>query len=516
MARFKKYSYAQGEFIPVCFEDQIVPGTFEYALNYIIDNELDLSVFKSRYNNDENGAPAFDPAILLKIILFAYSLGITSTRQIAKCCETNIVFMALSANSKPHFTTIASFVSSIDNEISSLFRDVLLICAEEQLIGKQMFAIDGCKLSSDCSKEWSGTRSDFEKKKEKIEKSIDFIVRKHKAQDKEDQNASLMIEKEKKALKNLRTKAKKIQNWLNDNEDRTGTRGQPIKSNITDNDSAKMKSSEHGMMQGYTGIAAVDDKHQVVVHAEAHGTASEQQTLPTTIDGIEENFNHIGEENVLQEVIITADTGFHSENNLEMLAEKNVKAYIADNKFRKRNPDFKTAQRHKKPVDRHHTVRKGKYFTTRDFHYDKKRQKMICPNGNEMVTRNSNFYTGDGLKGISYEGKKADCLTCKIRKKCLRNPGSNNPRQTTVFSNKTSDVKESYCSRMIKLFDSAIGRHHYSRRMGIAEPVFGNIRNNIGLDRFSLRGKQKVDAQWKLFCMVHNLGKISRYGYSHA
>lgn len=515
MARFKKYSYAQGEFIPVCFQDQIVPGTFEYALNYVIDNQLDLSVFSGRYDNDEKGAPAFDPAIMLKIILFAYSLGITTTRQIAKCCETNIVFMALSANSRPHFTTLAMFVASIDKEISSLFRDILLICAEENLIGKHMFAIDGCKLSSDCSKEWSGTRSDFIKKKEKIEKAVEFIVRKHQAQDKQDHNASSMIEKEKKALTSLRAKSKKIQDWLDVNDDKTGTRGTPIKSNMTDNDSAKMATS-HGVIQGYTGIAAVDDKHQVIVHAEAHGTAAEQSTLTSTIDGIAENFSNIGDANVLQEVIITADTGFHSENNLKMLSEKDIEAYIADNKFRKRNPDFATSDRHKKPVDRHHTVKKGKYFTTRDFHYDNKNQKLICPAGNEMVTHNSNFYTKDGLKGIQYSGKKADCMACSLRGKCLRNPNSSITRTTTVFSNKTSDVKESYCSKMIKVFDSAIGRHHYSRRMGAVEPVFGNIRNNIGLDRFSLRGKQKVDAQWKLFCMVHNLGKIFRYGLSPA
>jgi transposase len=515
MARFKKYSYAQGEFIPVCFQDQIVPGTFEYALSHVVDEQLDLSVFNSRYDNDKNGAPAFDPAIMLKIILFAYSLGITSTRQIAKCCETNIVFMALSANSRPHFTTLAMFVASIDKEISSLFRDILLICAEEDLIGKHMFAIDGCKLSSDCSKEWSGTRSDFFKKKEKIEKAIEFIVRKHKAHDKKDHNASSMIEKEKKALTSLRAKSKKIQDWLDDNDDRTGTRGNPIKSNMTDNDSAKMKSS-HGIVQGYTGIAAVDDKHQIVVQAEAHGTGAEQQTLSSTIDGIESNFNAIGDDDVLQEAIITADTGFHSEENLKMLSEKNVEAYIADNKFRKRNPDFKTADRHKKPVDRQHTVKKGKYFTTRDFHYDNKKQKMICPAGSEMVTHNSNFFTKQGLKGVTYAGKESDCMACKLRSKCLRNPDSTKARQTTVFSNKTADVKESYCSKMIKVFDSAIGRHHYSRRMGTVEPVFGNIRNNIGLDKFSLRGKQKIDAQWKLFCMVHNLGKIFRYGLSPA
>jgi len=70
-------------------------------------------------------------SILLKIVLYAYSRGIVSSRKIARCCEENIVFMALSADTRPHFTTIADFVSSMGNEVLDLFRDVLLICADE-------------------------------------------------------------------------------------------------------------------------------------------------------------------------------------------------------------------------------------------------------------------------------------------------------------------------------------------------------------------------------------------------
>ena len=83
MAKYKPYSYAQGQFIPVFFEKQIQKGTFEYTLSYLVDNELDLSIFDQRFRNDETGAPAYDPRILLKIILFAYSRGITSSRAIA-------------------------------------------------------------------------------------------------------------------------------------------------------------------------------------------------------------------------------------------------------------------------------------------------------------------------------------------------------------------------------------------------------------------------------------------------
>ncbi len=84
MARYKSYSYAQGKFIPVHFEKQILPGTFEYSLNHLIDHELDLTIFNERYRNEETGATGYDPKILLKIILFAYSRGITSRRCIGR------------------------------------------------------------------------------------------------------------------------------------------------------------------------------------------------------------------------------------------------------------------------------------------------------------------------------------------------------------------------------------------------------------------------------------------------
>jgi hypothetical protein len=143
VAKYKPYSYAQGQFIPVFFNKQIQKGTFEYSLSYLIDNELDLSIFDGRFCNDETGAPAYDPRILLKIILLGCSRGIISNRDIVKCCEENIIFMALSANSRPHFTTIADFISSMDKEITRLFLQVLLVCDQQNLIGKG-------KLRSQC------------------------------------------------------------------------------------------------------------------------------------------------------------------------------------------------------------------------------------------------------------------------------------------------------------------------------------------------------------------------------
>src|SRR6266540_1971130 len=174
MARYKDYDYSQMKMLPVSFAAQILAGTFEHTLNRLVDEEFDLSVFEARYRNDETGAPAYDPAILLKVILFAYSRGVTASREIERLCRENVVFMALSADSQPHFTTIADFIATLDGEIERIFRDVLLVCDEAGLIGREMFAVDGVKLPSNAAKEWSGTREGFAKKVRKMGRAVQY------------------------------------------------------------------------------------------------------------------------------------------------------------------------------------------------------------------------------------------------------------------------------------------------------------------------------------------------------
>jgi transposase len=108
--------------IPLSYADQIVEGSFERALNEIVEEHLDLTVFEKRYANDETGRPAYDPRVLLKVVLYGYYKGILSSRMLAEACRRNVVFMALSADTRPHFTTLAGFVSELDREIVGLFR----------------------------------------------------------------------------------------------------------------------------------------------------------------------------------------------------------------------------------------------------------------------------------------------------------------------------------------------------------------------------------------------------------
>jgi transposase len=217
MPRFIDYNYNQTVLLPVAFENQILPGTFEHTIHYLVDNELDLSIFDSKFNNDETGRPAYDPAILLKIVLLAYSRGITSSRKIEALCRENVVFMAISADSRPHFTTIADFISSSSKEHAALFRQVLLICGRMGLLGREMFAIDGCKMPSNASKEWSGTKQNLRKKAEKIDRAVRFLLKRHREEDRQETPEPSRRQREEQQVATLQAASRKIKDFLDKN-----------------------------------------------------------------------------------------------------------------------------------------------------------------------------------------------------------------------------------------------------------------------------------------------------------
>lgn len=248
MARFKLVDRSP-RFLPIVLESQLIPGSFEHALDVLVDTEIDLSRLAKRFCNDETGAPAYDPAVMLKIVLLAYSRGVISSRRIERLCRENVLFMAISGDSAPQFSTIATFVRELGEEASAIFTRVLLTCDRQGLIGRQMFAIDGVKLPSNADKQRSGTHAELLREAERMEKAVTKMVKAHRARDaaKEPQDDAA---KERARIERLHTEARRIRDFLATHEERRSEKGAIRKSNVTDNDSAKMATSK-GVIQGY-------------------------------------------------------------------------------------------------------------------------------------------------------------------------------------------------------------------------------------------------------------------------
>ena len=263
MPRYKEANYAQGQFVSIQFEHQNLPGSFEHALSYVIDHKINMTAFDVLRKNDAVGAPAYDPRVMLKIVLAAYARGMISSRDIAFDCERNVIFIALSARSEPHFTTIAQFIRGMGPVIKGLFVDVLLYCDELGLIGREMFAIDGCKISSNASKEWSGRKEDFEKKKAKFSKLVETLVAKHKKVDAGKQALPAeMRAKEEKAIKALEKKIATLDEWLKTQEDKIGHTGLR---------EANMKMLEGKNINGYVADRNMRKRDPAYATANRHG-----------------------------------------------------------------------------------------------------------------------------------------------------------------------------------------------------------------------------------------------------
>ena len=499
MAKYKAYNYRQNVLLTVDFQKQLVPGTLEYTIHTLVEERMDTAIFDQNYKNDETGCTAYDPKVLLKIILYAYSRGLISSRQIEQACRENVMFMALSCGQRFDHSTIASFVTSMRNQIMPLFCNVLLICHEMDLLGGTVFALDGCKLPSNASKQWSGTIKQLKKKRGKMEQKIKSLLQAHIKADKENLDRS-WEDRRKRQKKRLEKKAAYIDKWLKDKEPKMGARGKEIMSNITDNDSCKMKTS-HGTIQGYNAQSLVDEKHQVIVHAQAFGNGQDHGNLPPMIDAARDNLKHIGYCDPFDQKIFLTDSGYHSKKSLQKCEEENMDAYIPDIHFRKRDERFATQCQYKGKQNRR--------FTIQDFHYDEEKDHYICKNEKVLKLRARAAKVRGNIER-RYEASKKDCQLCPFRSQCLLTKKTK--RKNLCIRQCGEPVNLS--KKMREKIDTEEGRRIYGKRLGIVEPVFANIRHNKRLDRFTLRGKIKVNIQWVLYCMVHNMEKIAHYGYA--
>jgi transposase len=508
MPRFKPLDYSS-RFLAVDLTRQLHPGTFEYALHHLLDHEIDLSAIEARYANDEVGASAYDPRVLLKIVLLAYSRGIVSSRGMEAACREVVLFMAISGDSVPHYSTLATFVSSLGEALAKVFAQVLTICDRQGLIGRKLFAIDGVKLPSNASKAKSGKRKDFERQLARMEKAVERMLAKQRDAD-AGSDAAQPQHKAQRQLERLQSEAAKVRDWLREHpHDRKSAKGKPRLSNRTDNESAKMP-TDKGVVQGYTGVAAVDEKHQIILEAQAHGTGSEQELLVPVAEALEPL--------VKEHTVVCTDSGYHSEDNVKRLEEKGIEAFIPDHNYRKRDPRYEGQEQHsakpdalwdksEKPAD------KPKLFQPRDFQVAADHSHCLCPAGKRLYRNGANCNIG-GQRAIKFTGAQRDCKNCPLRAQCLRHPQRTMVRQLAIFLGRHAKAQDKASERMKRKIDSERGRQMIARRFATVEPVFGNLRYNKGLNRFTLRGRQKVDGQWKLYCLVHNIEKLAHNGYA--
>jgi hypothetical protein len=409
-------------------------------------------------------------------------------------------------------------VSTSGEAIARVFAAVVAFGDRQGLIGRELFTIDGVKLPSNAAKRRSGTRAAFERQATKLEATAHAILQRHRAADALPTEPPLP-EKDRRRVERLQRDARELRDWLQRHpHDRRGPKGGVRQSNRTDTERAKMATGK-GVIQGYTGAAAVDANHQIIVDAQAHGTGSEQEVLLPVVDAMRER------ELLAPTSLVTADAGYHSEANLQALAERKIAALVADHAMRQRDGSFATQVRHRAKPDPLYDKsrpeappREPRRFQPSDFPYDPRTRTCVCPAGTSLYRSGADLVVGN-LIGDKFRGAKRDGVPCPLRARCLRHPEQTLTRQVMFFTGRIAQprprkTRETHTARMKARIDTPEGRAQYAARFGVVEAVFGNLCYNKGLTRFTLRGRHKVDGQWKLFCLVHNIEKLARLAYA--
>jgi hypothetical protein len=217
-------------------------------------------------------------------------------------------------------------------------------------------ALDGVKLPANAAKEWSGTVADWQRKQEKLEAKRQRVLAPHERADQEGEETSTTgggAERQKRQdqLERLEKQATRLEACLATHEPTRGKQGQELQSNVTDHESAKMFTAQ-GVLQGYNSQALVDAKHQVIVQAEAFGNGQAYGHVPPMLEGAKAHVQALGlGEDYFAGKSWSADSNYHSEENLKTCAQEQLDAYIPDPHFRHRDPRLATQTRHQPPTD---------------------------------------------------------------------------------------------------------------------------------------------------------------------
>jgi hypothetical protein len=248
--------------------------------------------------------------------------------------------------------------------------------------------------------------------------------------------------------------------------------------------------SSKGFLQGYIGIAVSDSKNQIIVAAEAVGTANEGEHLPGLIDETLKNLDASGVTPTEgKQKTFLADSNYFNEDNFQACAERGVEILTPDS-----------------PRKRDEGSGGRKHYQADDFIYHENEDCYECPSGKKLISKGTTIIQEKEIK--MYQASLTDCKVCPHFEKCIRTKKKcteiNQGRKLMIVK---SNAPGNLCAKMREKMQTDECQDKYSRRIQIVEPVFANIGYCKGLNRFMLRGKKKVNGQWLLYCMVHNLGK---------
>jgi transposase len=340
---FREWTPEQNMMLPPSVMDWVPAGHLVHFVLNLIREDLDLREILSRYQ-EERGYPPFHPAMMVGLLLYAYSQGIYSSRRIARACQERLDFMALTAMQQPDFRTISLFRLRHLEQLKGLFGQVLKLCGKAGLVKLGHVALDGTRMRANASKNKSMSYGRMKRKEEELKQEIESWFRQAEQLDnKEDEvygsdrrgdelpewvtDKQKRLERIRQAKAELEAEAKAAAEASPDpaktrhEAKPTGVPAEKSQRNFTDADSRIMKSHD-GFIQGYNCQAAVDADHQIIVAEHVTSNGSDMHQMVRLLDQIPDQLKRQAKE-------LSADAGYCSEHNLKELVRRRIRGYVA-------------------------------------------------------------------------------------------------------------------------------------------------------------------------------------------
>lgn len=444
-----------------------------------IFEQLDTSEVEQNYS--VLGQNAYHPRLITGILIYAYSQGVFSSRQIAKRCQEDLGFMYISHLNCPNFRVLSDFRKDNYEFFKRCFKQSVLMAMEAGMVSLGHISLDGSKFKANTSKHKAMSYGRLKAKEKELTEEIEALLAKaNRCDEEEDEEyhdkTGHEIPEELKIKQQRLAKIKAAKEAVEKREQELNP-GKAIedKKQISFADKeARIMGKKGDFDYAYNGQISVDEDHQIIVGQHLSQNANDKQEVKLALEQIKETMGEAPS-------VMSLDNGYMSGNNLEAFQDTAIDVYIATGKGEKKD------QREIDNCERN--IKKS------DFTYDQEQDCFVCPAGHSLELKS---HSSNGKK--VYQGSKTACNSCIYQARCC---SSKKGEPRTIHS----DDKEPLRQEMIAKMEQESSKEIYRNRKKIVEPAFGQIKNS-GFRGFSVRGYKKASGEFSLVCAVHNFKKI--------
>ena len=479
MGRYREYSQDQLFFGAVDSKKIKESSPSLMLIDWFVEKHVDLRVFEAKLENQDAGAEAINPKLILKVIFYGYTTGVRSLREMEDHLRWDPYFWVLSCQQSIDHSTLSKFIKKYSEEIDGFLLRLYYVLDQTGMVRYEGIATDGTKIQANVSpRRFVGTVEDFQKKSQKLTEEIKKM-KQESQKEAEESNRKLQI---------LENSKQKIDRFLENLTQGATDFKETDRIDPVDMD-ARFVREEESVFMGYNGQIAVDRESHLIIASDVYNEASDSRLMEPMVKQLQEGAagEKIGQSQMM------FDAGYFSSENVIYAEEANLNVYIPEG--------------HGKDGTKESGLQT---ITSKDCQLAERGQikLLICPGGQEMEASKASHF-GKGKYFYLFRPNSEVCSGCEFKERCYANV-----KQKKVFK-----VKKEYmdsCKSREKMrykLSTPEGKKIYRSRASTVEHVFGTIKEVLHFRRFLFRGLKKVRLIWRIVCAAYNFRRLANLGF---